>query len=109
MKSAPFRVPGRPRLRRLRVSPRVVPDSGGDQRPEIVLDLPRRTVLSASDSAAVLTSKYTTPFAASIFLRFSASIGAHEFPAQPVRGTGVPISPSTGLPNLPLIPRLPAS
>src|SRR5437660_1697843 len=38
MTSAPFRVPGRPRLRRLRVSPRVVPDSGGDQRPEIVVD-----------------------------------------------------------------------
>ena len=43
----------------------------------------------------VLSYENTAPFAASIFLRFTASIGTLRKRAQPIRGTGVAISPST--------------
>src|SRR5260221_11780830 len=95
MTSAPFRVPGRLRPRRLRVVPRAALDCGAAQPSETVLFPPRWTVLSPSHLAAAQTCENTAPFADSAFLRFTVSIGAQQKGKQPVLGTGVAISPST--------------
>src|ERR1700675_4932772 len=95
MTSALFRAPGRPRLRPLRGALPAAPDCDAAQPSETVLFPPRWTVLSLSHSAAAQTCEYTATFAVSTLLRFTASIGARQKRKQPVRGTGVAISPST--------------
>jgi len=95
MTSAPSQAPGRPRLRPLRVSPRVAQDFCAGQRPETVWDPPRSVVQSLLHaSTAAQSSGYTTALAAFFFLRFKASIVMRQKCAQPIRGTGVAISPS---------------
>src|SRR5258707_14923286 len=96
MTSAPSRAPGRPRLRPLRVSPRVVQDFCAGQRPGTVWDPPRSVVQSLLYASATAQSNgYTTALAAFLFLRFNASIVMRQKCAQPIRGTGVAISPSS--------------
>src|SRR5229473_4010978 len=70
MRSALFRVPGRPRLRPLRGALPAAPDCGAAQWLETVLFPPRWTVLSSSRAAAAQTCGYTAPFADSTFLRY---------------------------------------
>src|SRR5229473_3263591 len=96
MTSAPCQAPGTPRLRPLRVSPRVAQDFCAGQRQETVWDPPRSVVQSLLYASAIAQSNgYTTAFAAFFFLRFKASIVMRQKCAQPIRGTGVAISPSS--------------
>src|SRR6267154_5141573 len=96
MTSGPSQAPGRPRLRPLHVFPRVAQDFCAGQRSETVWDPPRSVVQSLLYASAIAQSNgYTTTLAAFFFLRFKASIVMRQKCAQPIRGTGVAISPSS--------------